>query len=105
MENFKKFIVEYRKELLVGLVVLFAIIFMVLNYQAVEFWFFGTMHVPLILLLLLFLIIGGLAVGVYYYIKNRDQRAEIKFLKKQLEEKSAPQEIPETTDSKEETEE
>jgi len=78
-------LIKYRKEIVIGLIALFAFLFLVFNYQKVEFWFFGKMHVPLIILLLIFSLIGALITGIYFWVGRRDNRKEIKALKAENE--------------------
>jgi putative membrane protein len=92
--NTLKFIKQYRKEILIGILMLLVIIFLVQNSDDVEFSLvFWKMDVPLILLLVIWLLIGAVITGVYFFVSNKEMRKEIKRLKKEVDQKEEKIEI------------
>lgn len=74
----------YRKEIGVGILLIITALFMIQNSQTVKFWFFSTMKVKLIFILLLFFLLGALTVWIYHFVNSRDKKKEIKRLNSQM---------------------
>lgn len=85
--NFGQKLWHYRKEILIGILLILAIIFLVKNSDSVEFnMIFWTADVPLIILLLGWGSLGALIVGIYWLIGNREKKRDIRDLKKRIRE-------------------
>ena len=86
-------IVHYRREIIIGLLIILLIAFMVDNSHDVDFnLVFTDMSVPLIVLILGFACLGAMIVGLYWFIGSRDNKRDRKLLQKenkQLREKIA----------------
>lgn len=78
----ESFIIKYKKEILGGLITLLAFTFIFLNYQQVDFWFFGTMRVRLIILLVAFYGLGFLTHYIFSYFKKKELKNKVKELEK-----------------------
>ncbi len=84
-ESFLSKVNKYRKEIIVGLLVILLIVFMVQNNQDVTFHLvFTDMQVPLIVLILGFAALGAAIVGVYWMLSVRDKNRTIKDLSKEI---------------------
>ncbi len=76
---------KYRKEIIVGLLIILLIVFMVQNNQDVTFHLvFTDMQVPLIVLILGFAALGASIVGVYWMLSVRDKNRTIKDLTREV---------------------
>lgn len=82
----KKNLWYYRKEIGVGIILIISALFMIQNSQEVRFWFFSSMEVRLIFILIIFFLLGALTVWLYHFINSRDKKKEIKRLKKEMSE-------------------
>lgn len=84
------FINTYRKEILVGLILLIAILFLVKNADEVEFdLVFFKIDAPLVFLLLLFGGIGAGIVALYWRMSQKDLKYRIRELEAKLKEKES----------------
>lgn len=76
---------RYRKEILVGILIIILLIFMIQNSHDVDFnLVFTDMDVPLIVLILGFAGLGAAIVGVYWLLANRDKKRTIKDLNRKV---------------------
>lgn len=78
----ESFIIKYKKEIIGGLITILAFTFIFLNYQPVDFWFFGTMKIRLIILLFAFYGLGFLTHYVFSYFKKKELKNRVKELEK-----------------------
>ena len=85
-KSFLSTLKEYRKEIIVGFLIILLLVFMIQNSHDVDFNLIVTdMDIPLIVLILGFSSLGAIIVGVYWYINNRDKKREKKELEKEVD--------------------
>jgi uncharacterized integral membrane protein len=92
--GFVEFVKKYRKEILIGIIGVIALLFLIKNADEVTFdlVFFKT-DMPLIFLLLLFAAIGAGIVALYWRMNHKDMKYKIKELQKELDDLKSNQKI------------
>lgn len=94
-QNFLGWLRRNRKEVVVGMLILLAIVFLVKNSDPVEFdLIFWKVEAPLIVLLLLFALLGAGIVGIYWVLSNREKKHLIRALKREVEKLEADLDKP-----------
>jgi len=77
--NFVDTLKKYRKELIIGVMLILLVVFMIQNKHDVDFnLVFTDMQVPLIVIILFFSGLGAAIVGVYWIMASRDKKRTIK---------------------------
>jgi uncharacterized integral membrane protein len=92
--GFVEFVKKYRKEILIGIIGVIALLFLIKNADEVTFdlVFFKT-DMPLIFLLLLFSAIGAGIVALHWRMNHKDMKYKIKELQKELDDLKSNQKI------------
>lgn len=79
------FLKEYKKEIIIGIIIILMLIFIFQNMEQTEFTlFFVKMHFPLVILILMFFAIGAISVWVYSYFHKKELKRTIRTLEAKL---------------------
>lgn len=77
---------QYKREIVVALLVILIVVFLYQNSEKVDFkLIFWTLHIPLIVLVLSFFALGALIAWGYNFFKSQEGKRELKRLKAELE--------------------
>jgi uncharacterized integral membrane protein len=79
------FLKEYKKEIVIGVIIILMLIFIFQNMDETIFTLFWVkMRFPLVILILMFFSIGAISVWVYSYFHKKELKRKIRTLEAEL---------------------